>query len=309
MGPYQYGLLLPQRAPGAGGHNLHWLGERTLGVEVTEAELAAGCGLGNIDPQHLGGNRDIAAIDFALTWPLPPAGSKLVTIRADADAIGAMAVLGLRGAGMTLTEETIERIALVSEADRFARGRWPGTRPLPAAAADVDEVGPGRQNLGAMIAGIALPELAPEAAVREMRRWLLSGKAPDSWIRLAETAAGRLFSALESGAVRVRAIAPGKMALVEGFVPGALRLGYRLAPVVIAVATLQGAPDRRPQRKITIAQYEPGHVDLEPAARALSEIEPGWGGSATIIGSPQGQCCTMPIKYCAGILRRHETRR
>ena len=32
--------------------NAPWLGPDTLGIEVTEPELAGQCGLGNIDPQH-----------------------------------------------------------------------------------------------------------------------------------------------------------------------------------------------------------------------------------------------------------------
>jgi hypothetical protein len=135
---YRYGLLKPQRAPGAREHNALWLAPATLGIEVTDPELAADCGLGNIDPQHLFAVSDIAAIDAGLSWPVPAAGAKLVTIRPDADAFGAMAVVTLRAKDLALSDDAHERIAVVSRADRFAHGPWPGPRPLPTRAEHID---------------------------------------------------------------------------------------------------------------------------------------------------------------------------
>ncbi len=85
-------------------HNEEWLGPNTLGIEVTRDAFAKRCGLGNIDPQHSDGptdysRQDSSAIEAALTWELPPDGAKLVTLRYDKDAIGAMAVLMLRADG------------------------------------------------------------------------------------------------------------------------------------------------------------------------------------------------------------------
>ncbi|MFZ2049211.1 MAG: hypothetical protein WAV25_02875 [Minisyncoccia bacterium] len=78
-------------------NNEELLGPQTLGIEVTHNGLAKRCGLGNIDPQHGKHSRSSSsAIEEALTWPQPPDGSRLVTIRLDKDAIGAMAVLIIR---------------------------------------------------------------------------------------------------------------------------------------------------------------------------------------------------------------------
>jgi hypothetical protein len=299
---YRYGLVKPQRAQGAPEHNAAWLGPDTLGIEVTEPELAARCGLGNIDPQHCGGNSDISAIDAAFDWPLPAIGARLVTIRPDADAFGAMAVLTLRADGISFSDEAQKRIALVNRSDCFDRGCWPGLRPLPTCVEDIDEVGIGVENLGAIIAGLSLPETTIEEGVRQMMLWLLTGAAPRIWIALARKSAARLFAALGDGTVVVREIIPGSVALVDGFVPGALRLGYRRAPIVVATNT-QKLSDHAPLRRITIAQYTPGYVDLVRVARALAAGEPGWGGSTTIIGSPQGVNCKTSVDNCIKVLR------
>jgi hypothetical protein len=44
-----------------------------------------------------------------------------------------------------------------------------------------------------------------------------------------------------------------------------------------------------PYKKYTICQYTAGYIDLQKLSRLLNELEPGWGGSPTIIGSPQGE--------------------
>ena len=59
-------------------------------------------------------------------------------------------------------------------------------------------------------------------------------------------------------------------------------LGYRFAPLVVAFA------GRDIPRQVTIAQFSAGYVDLAAVASDLNAEEPGWGGSATIVGSPQG---------------------
>ncbi len=302
MQPYRYGILQPHRAAGAAEHNAAWLGPNTLGIEVTEPELAALCGLGNIDPQHLGGNHTASAIETAVSWPVPPRGAALVTVRLDADAVGAMAVLSLRANSVALSAETKARIALVGRSDRFDFGPWPGVRSLPAGIDDIDEVGAGPQNLGAVIGGLASPGASIDDAVRHVTRWLLTGEAPREWVARAEQAAKNLLAALEDGEVAVRDAVPGRIATVDGFAPGAARLGYRRAPVVVAVANLQDRIGAVALRKITIAQYRTGYVDLPETARCLSESEPGWGGSATIIGSPQGISCRTPVERCIDVL-------
>ena len=72
----------------------------TLGIEVTNSQLAENCGLGNIDPQHTQrdhyDNDPPAAIEAALDCELPKPGSEIITVKPDMDSLGAMAVLLLR---------------------------------------------------------------------------------------------------------------------------------------------------------------------------------------------------------------------
>jgi len=89
----------------------------------------------------------------------------------------------------------------------------------------------------------------------------------------------------------------GALCLVQGFVPGALRLGYRRAPVVIAVG---GEP-----RRVSIAQFESGWVDLRTAKNLLDSKEPGWGGSTTLIGSPQGVEVKTPLTSIIDTVRSY----
>ncbi|HEY9441015.1 MAG TPA: hypothetical protein VIS29_20700, partial [Streptomyces sp.] len=111
------------------------------GLEVTIQTLADRC-VANLDPQHLGGDASTAAIEAAVDWPLPPAGATLATVRADADSVGAMAVLLLRSAGYLLWQGALDRIRVIADADKEASGSWPGVRPVPAAEALVTPATP-----------------------------------------------------------------------------------------------------------------------------------------------------------------------
>ncbi len=103
---YDVGLLITNVLE-AEANNESLLGPDTLGIEVTHNGFARQCELGNIDPQHGEHSRSLSsAIEEALVWPLPPDGSRLVTIRLDKDAIGAMAVLCIRLEG---GEDKIDR--------------------------------------------------------------------------------------------------------------------------------------------------------------------------------------------------------
>ncbi|MFZ1459033.1 MAG: hypothetical protein WAT17_04090, partial [Candidatus Saccharimonadales bacterium] len=90
----------------------------SFGLEVTVPELAEACSLGNVDPQHLGGDSTTAAIEVAVTCPLPPEGARLVTVRADADSVGSMAVLAMRTDAEAITGEVMGRVQQIAAADK-----------------------------------------------------------------------------------------------------------------------------------------------------------------------------------------------
>jgi hypothetical protein len=59
-----------------------------LGVEMTVPEYLDKCNLGNIDPQHSDGDINTAAIDVAVSYPVPENGVLMVTVRPDLDSLG-----------------------------------------------------------------------------------------------------------------------------------------------------------------------------------------------------------------------------
>ena len=277
--------------------------DATLGVEVTTPELAQLCGLGNLDPQHTGGDASTAAIEAAVTHRLPPRGSLLVTVRADVDALGAMAVLDIR-ACEGLPEEAAARIEQVALADRFAAAPWPGRRDEATAAAEGETVTP-VEVLASVTFDAAVPVEQRAAAVRG---WLSSGQLPeDAQKRAARIARERVEAARQT---ELRGLAAEEtIAVVRGAHRFGLSIGYRYAPVVVAenpTFRLQGGP---PHRKLTVAQYDDSWVDLGAVVEELSVAEPGWGGSPTICGSPQGEPCALATQDVVAVVERHLLRK
>lgn len=104
----------------------------TLGIEITDKDVAARCHLGNLDGQHFLTDtptvwRGMAAILIALDCELPPDGATLATTKADVDSLGAMAVMLLRSLGIAIDVEFVETVA---KADSFRVGAW-SPKPLP----------------------------------------------------------------------------------------------------------------------------------------------------------------------------------
>ena len=294
---YAYGLLDPRA--GASGENLSLLGAATLGIEVTVPELAHRCGLGNVDPQHGSGvgvgNAGAAAIEVCLTMAPPPAGATLVTVRPDLDAFGAMALLALRRAGRPPGPAMRARIERAARADRFDHGPWPGPRPLPATLDALASATSHDPALVAVTGAMFDRERSARDRVGVAARWLEDGVEPPGYRERWNKRADVLLAGLAGGAVAVESAAEGRIAVTTSLIQGSLRLGYCLAPVVVAHDP--GSPDAEPPapRRIVIAQYAPGHVDLRAVRDALGTLEPGWGGSSTILGSPQGRSSGLAL--------------
>ena len=295
---YTYGLLDPRA--GAAGKNLPLLGATTLGIEVTVPELLLRCGLGNIDPQH-GGGIGVgaagagAAIEACLTVTPPPVGSTLVTVRPDLDAFGAMALLALRRAGHEPRPDMRAQIDRIARADRFDHGPWPGPQPLPRTAGDFAATMNRDTALVAVTGAMFDRELSGRERVGLAADWMVTGAEPPGYRERWAAHAQAVIDGLASGAVAVESTAGGRIATVTSRLPGSLRLGYCLAPVVVAYDP--GTPDSEPPapRRVVIAQYAPGYVDLAKVREALVRREAGWGGSNTILGSPQGRTCGLGL--------------
>jgi hypothetical protein len=211
-----------------------------------------------------------------------------------------MALLDLRARDARINEAALGRIGAIAARDRFARGPWPGPRPLlPATPVDADRSGacPAIQAASAAAADHAMPLTR---RVRAIAAWLAEGSLPEQLRACSErnlAHAREIASALADGRLRVDGAAGGRIACVRSRgITGGLELGYRLAPVIVAcddAFRFQGGP---PHRKFTVCQFAPGHADLRRAAGLLRRLEGGWGGSPSIIGSPQGVGSRLPIE-------------
>lgn len=260
----------------------------TLGIEVSVPALAAQCGPGNVDPQHEAGalSDAPAAIEACLDHPLPPRGSRLLTIRTDADALGAMAVLELRAAGTAFDAVMQGRVALIAAADRFDRKIWPGPRTLPTEIGDVlvDSQGPEISVLAACAFDRNMP-LADRVAA--FRRFLVDGMQPHAHRSGVIARAAELLRSLVDETTRVTRSPSGRVANVILPEPGALMLGCRLAPVVVALHLHWTFADGATGRKFTVARWHETDADLTLFKDRICALEPGWGGQAGIVGSPQ----------------------
>ncbi|GGS84198.1 hypothetical protein GCM10010156_48470 [Planobispora rosea] len=300
---YSFAVLDPR--PHAQHANTATLAGPVLGVEVTVPALAQACSLGNIDPQHLGADAATAAIEAALAWPLPPAGATLATVRADADALGAMAVLLLRANGSPLLAGAIERIQIIAEADKEAAGPWPGPRPAPTPE---DLLGPATP-----VMHLAADHTRPlKERVELIAEWIGHGKDAAAEAILAgyqERALAEAREALESLTVQA-----GPVAVVTGSHRLAMGLGYRYAPVVVACNPAFRFAGGEPHRKHTVARWNSVTiVELEWAAMVeeLNAADPAatdtarWGGSTSIVGSPMGIASGLSAEQVAAIVREH----
>jgi hypothetical protein len=291
---------------------------QTLGIEATRPDTIQRCGLGNIDEQHRQGGDGRAAIEVALTYPLPADGTHLVTDRPDLDSIGAMAVLSIRLLGVELSLPALERIAMVAAADSFhAPAEWAPSplptveQPWPSGPAAMSEV----REFGAIVAFLLAASSA--TAVAMVAGWLLFGE-PETEPTPEIVAAWQVVDLIDPGIMRndprgpypfwvfpsARAEAESMryriavtardaltvrdgVAYVTSDLP-ALGLGYRVAPVVVLTNPWFCGPRAGgPVKKVTIAFYRsPGEEQLQSLVDALNAAEGlapgeggGWGGN------------------------------
>ena len=277
--------------------------QSTLGIEMTDPALAARCGLGNIDPQHGAGATATApaAIEVCARFPVPAPGACLATIRPDADAIGAMALLELRASGREPDVQMYGRIAAIAASDRFDHGPWPGPWGLPTIADPAQSGEP--VSTESILAACAADRSVPlEERVGVFMRYLARGDVPEGYRASVAAREARLVRSLASGATRISRVAGGRVAVVISLEPGALRLGYRLAPVVVALNPAAVFPSGLVGRKYTVARWHEADADLSSFGARVAALEPGWGGQAGIKGSPQDRPSALTVEQILRLL-------
>lgn len=319
MSTYKSAQLDPRTIPAAAEANEKVFGlGKVFGIEVTVPALAAWCALGNIDPQHSEGRPDRAAIEVAAglyeNCHLPPEGAVLVTIRPDLDVVGAMAIFAIRrepwGEDLLLSDDggILERIIAIAEADRFAKGGWPGKKALPTREnprLEESALAESSKPLAAIAAAVADFKIPLDQRVEWMIDWLKDGAEPDGYRNRVEKERTEMILALESGQIQVTEAANGKIAVVVSTHRSGTTIGYPVAPVVVALNpefSFQGGP-KHP--KFTVCQFESGYVDLKAVVDELNALESGWSGSPTIIGSPQGAASSLTIEEVVKVVEKH----
>lgn len=308
---YRYGLLDPRLTNLAAKHNASMFTKRPIwGVEVTVPDLANSLDY-NIDPQHTDGDVTTAAIEQALSGPLPPDGTTLVTVRPDLDSVGSMAVFALRAYGHRFNATELGKIHIIAISDKFQKGPWPGPRPLPNDQQLSDDyVSSVEDNsyLAAIAAAIDDDAQTLRCRVDWLQQWIQDGSEPpgyrDAWVEQRQ----QLVRALTQGGIRPYVVKAGlqDVAVVESSYRAPTSLGYHLAPVVISRNVNHYFRQDGPLVKYTVSQWPDRHyVDLPAVLTDLSKLEPGWGGSPTIGGSPQGQSSRLDIEDVLDAIAAH----
>lgn len=263
----------------------------TLGAEVTVPVLAEALSEGNIDPQHLGGDSNTAAIELAVYWPLPPAGTTMVTVRPDADAFGCMAVISLREEGVEIYGTMALRVAIIATADK-GHAEWsPADGFKPATVFD------------GLKAEVMNSRRSVEERVAAVRSWLVSGDFAGSAEAMAavDTERRATVGLLDE----VQSSPTSQVAVITTSSRFGVSAAYARAGVVVAVNPEFRFGGGEPHRKVTVCQSRLGLVNLKSVFAALSRVEPGWGGSPTIGGSPQGISSVIPTDEIVRIVEEH----
>lgn len=271
-----------------------------FGVEITIPKFLPE---GVINLNHHGPNDGVStpsAIEQAMSCSLPQPGAVVATIRADADSVGAMAVLSLRARQVAFREDLVRAISAI---DRYGStlGGFEEVKPLTIA--------------------IARKAAAAKVPLAERVAWVaevLSGlrdSADEEVVALNQEREREHAAALAASEVSLEA--NGKLAVVVSSHRFATEIGYQHANVVLAYNPQMpvnfGDPSQGTYRKFTICrynQYVP--VDMKGILLELNALEEArssdrltWGGQANIIGSPQGRDSTLSIEEVIKIISKY----
>ncbi len=302
---YRFGLLDPRPIDAAKSANEQIFANAengTLGIEMTLPQYLDQCTLGNVDPQHTDGDITKAAIDIVVDMPLPSEEVTMVTVRPDLDSFGSMALLSLRQKGLEITDAVRERAKKISISDTFANGEW-----TPSALPDRKNIWAGvkDKDLSAIDALVMDFKVPIAQRVKILEKWFETGEEPVEYRERVKKDRVAIVEALEKGDIKHELVSNGDIAVVESKSGAGTTIGYALAPIVIVTNPQFSFQGSEPIVKHTICQYQLGHVDLVAVLKELNEIEKGWGGSPTIVGSPQGISSTIPQEKIVEIVSKH----
>jgi hypothetical protein len=178
--------------------------------------------------------------------------------------------------------------------------------------------------MAAMVSDHNLPEWL---RVCELARWLVTGKerpvSGTDYREAVETEREKLIMAIEAGEINVSTFANGEITAwgnhrLDEPVPGAMpialvvsehraatMLGYCVSPLIVCINPAMRIGGGGPHTKVSVCQFEQGYCDLVALAKELAETEPGWGGSKTFVGSPQGVSTSLSTSAILSAVHKH----
>jgi hypothetical protein len=222
-----------------------------------------------------------------------------------------MAILDLRASGgLNLSEEFaadfVERVAEIARLDRFDNGVWAGTGEYPSRENPWPAGNSASKEMAALSEAVGDFKVSLEDRVEIMKEYLIAGSIPEKYETEVSKERDILIDALENGAVdvKVQSVGDVDVAVVHSHLKAATAIGYLEAPLVVAINdqfSLRGGP---PHRKITIAQFDDSHIDMNKVKEILNKIEPGVGGSKTLIGSCQGEHSYLTVEQILGAIEQ-----
>lgn len=256
-----------------------------IGLEVTIPNINKLLNF-NIDPQHgWNGKKDYARKITCLekmmeVLPyLKPFQSKIVHLfflKTDLDSISAAGILDIYlNTDLIFTPKMNERIKVIADYDRHGRDTLFLT--------DQQSIRIPR-GLFMFISGW---KNSLEQKVEAAKKWIINGTF-DGLSDFNRIANHNAREAINFSKVQI--IIPRKLVFVRSIKRGACGIGYKFAPIVIALnpSYRYGFGESRVYgKKWIIGQMNDKFINLTKLVRLIEKQERGWGGSSTIIGSPQ----------------------
>jgi len=281
-----------------------------VGVEVTLPQYEEYCMI-SIDPQHSPNQQNqITSIEYIFNFQdsileVVKEFNKIVltTVKTDIDSIGTMAIITLLLRNeLKLDGDLILRLKAIAKSDRHGRRNWKMQKE--------DYFHFNDYNIFGLPSGLAYMtsdhKITIDQKVKNVISYLITGtfKTLNKYNNLVYN---NLKQSNKNTSLKI--IVPKKLCFVESKHRGGIAYGYKQTSCVIAKNpsfSFGQEPSKIIGTKITIAQYSDSNfIDLNKVRFELNQIEPGWGGSNVIIGSPLTKPTTISNEQVIAICKKH----
>lgn len=267
-----------------------------LGIEVSDTDLS-NCFHINIDPQHEHHNSKLTSIEYVFNYHEDILNiirnfDKLFisTLKPDVDSIGSISILiMLLKNNFHINGDLVLRLKAIAKSDRHGRHNWDNHNK--------DYFRFPNYNIYGLPSGLAYMTSDYKITINQKIKNMISYLKTGTFETL-ETYNKAVYDNLKKSnkSTYVKTIVPKKLVFISSVHRGAVAYGYKFASTVIAKNenfAFGSGSTKLYGKKVTIAQYEDNKfINLTELKNKLNKLEPGWGGSSVILGSPQ----TNPTK-------------